>query len=292
MGGKNKKKDKKKGSAAKKSSEGKKLRVTMEAIQAMSDSDDSSGMPPEEEWDENTRKLKEAIESGAFDGDDDSFEDVELADDDSKEDDQEKPTTKSKVSKVAVDKGDENDEDEEVEEDESEEDSEPGDSNEEDAPQEAEMTNRDDDESDKKNDSDKDEPEEDANEDSDDEEKLPENTENMSIRQLNAMRQKSLKALADSILNKQSKMTWPETFDVISSDPLPFGSKSDDADEAETEVIDINDDLKREVTFYNVALEAVLEGRRQCENAGIPFSRPETFFAEMVKTDGKSLCTR
>jgi len=51
--------------------------------------------------------------------------------------------------------------------------------------------------------------------------------------------------------------------------------------------IEVHDDLKREVAFYNLALEAVHAARQQCETLGMPFTRPEDFFAEMVKTDGK-----
>lgn len=47
----------------------------------------------------------------------------------------------------------------------------------------------------------------------------------------------------------------------------------------------INDDLKRELEFYNQALYAAKEGRRRVLAAKVPFSRPEDFFAEMVKTD-------
>ncbi|OEU16528.1 eukaryotic rRNA processing, partial [Fragilariopsis cylindrus CCMP1102] len=49
--------------------------------------------------------------------------------------------------------------------------------------------------------------------------------------------------------------------------------------------LDIHDDLKREVAFYNTALEAVNLARPKCQEFGIPFSRPEDFFVEMVKTD-------
>jgi hypothetical protein len=71
---------------------------------------------------------------------------------------------------------------------------------------------------------------------------------------------------------------------VIPEEPLPFGGIS-----KEGSPLDVHDDLKREVAFYNVALESVKLARTLCGEAGIPFSRPEDFFAEMVKSDGKIL---
>ncbi|KAJ3303904.1 rRNA-processing protein and EBNA1-binding protein ebp2 [Kappamyces sp. JEL0829] len=50
-------------------------------------------------------------------------------------------------------------------------------------------------------------------------------------------------------------------------------------------VPDVNDDLKRELAFYEQALYAATEGRRLVKAAGVPFSRPSDYFAEMVKSD-------
>lgn len=54
---------------------------------------------------------------------------------------------------------------------------------------------------------------------------------------------------------------------------------------------DISDDLQRELAFYAQALEAVKKGRQLLKKEGVPFSRPNDYFAEMVKvwlsTDGK-----
>jgi rRNA-processing protein EBP2 len=50
-------------------------------------------------------------------------------------------------------------------------------------------------------------------------------------------------------------------------------------------VVDVHDDLKREVAFYDTALESVTLARAQCATANIPFARPTDFFAEMVKSD-------
>jgi rRNA-processing protein EBP2 len=80
-------------------------------------------------------------------------------------------------------------------------------------------------------------------------------------------------------------MPWAEKIFIIPPTPLPFGLEEG----ASGTPLDIHDDLKREVAFYDMALEAVVEARVKCKKADIPFSRPEDFFAEMVKTDGKLL---
>ena len=89
---------------------------------------------------------------------------------------------------------------------------------------------------------------------------------------------KALAVVLEEMTAAKKGMPWAETFDVIPAEPLPFTESP----------LDVHDDLKREVAFYNVALEAVKEARNRCIDAGIPFSRPEDFFAEMVKSDGTS----
>ncbi len=87
---------------------------------------------------------------------------------------------------------------------------------------------------------------------------------------------KALLAKAEELTSSHS---WVETFDILSKDQLPFHDKSTK--------LDIHDDLKREVAFYNMALEAVQDAKARCKAAKVPFTRPEDFFAEMIKTDGK-----
>jgi rRNA-processing protein EBP2 len=50
---------------------------------------------------------------------------------------------------------------------------------------------------------------------------------------------------------------------------------------------DIQDDLQRELAFYAQALEAARIGRAALIKEGVPFSRPNDYFAEMVKSDGQ-----
>ena len=92
---------------------------------------------------------------------------------------------------------------------------------------------------------------------------------------------KALKAVTEEQEAKKYGMAWAETFDVIPESSLPFGANGSDGNP-----LDVHDDLKREVAFYNLALEAVHIAREKCQEANIPFTRPVDYFAEMVKTDG------
>ncbi|KAK8041299.1 rRNA processing protein [Apiospora phragmitis] len=50
---------------------------------------------------------------------------------------------------------------------------------------------------------------------------------------------------------------------------------------------DVMDDLKRELAFYGQALEHVKQARSLLKAENVPFSRPNDYFAEMVKDDGQ-----
>ncbi|EPZ31254.1 Histone deacetylase superfamily domain-containing protein, partial [Rozella allomycis CSF55] len=50
-------------------------------------------------------------------------------------------------------------------------------------------------------------------------------------------------------------------------------------------VEDIHDDIKRELAFYNQALEAAAKAREVFLANNKPFTRPDDFFAEMLKSD-------
>lgn len=97
-----------------------------------------------------------------------------------------------------------------------------------------------------------------------------------SVETKNGRSSKALRVVTKDLVAKKAGWDWAETFDVVPSMELPFADKE----------VSIHDDLKREVAFYDMALEAVRMAKKNCEAASIPFSRPDDFFAEMVKTDG------
>lgn len=49
--------------------------------------------------------------------------------------------------------------------------------------------------------------------------------------------------------------------------------------------LQINDDIKREIAFYNTTRENVMKGMQILVQAKVPISRPDDFFAEMLKDD-------
>lgn len=234
-------------------------RVTLEALEAMSDSDDED--VPESQMNTKAKNLRQAITDGKFDhllesmkdDDDEEIEEASLHSSDGED----KPVAR-KGSKKEVEEA-VGDSDEEMEDQEEED--------------EAEQS----DEEQAENSGDEEEKESDEESSSDDE-------EDEKARRLKANNHNNAKALlvvTAELVAVHARLPWAETFDIIPSTPLPFSNKGD----PEHNPLDIHDDLKREVAFYNSALEAVNESRTICKQAGIPFSRPDDFFAEMVKND-------
>lgn len=66
---------------------------------------------------------------------------------------------------------------------------------------------------------------------------------------------------------------WIETLLIVSKEPCDLNGEQ------------VHDDLKRELSFYKQALAAAEEGKRRILAAGVPFSRPDDYFAEMIKSD-------
>jgi rRNA-processing protein EBP2 len=263
--------------------------VTMQALQELSsdDDDDDATLPPESEWSKEALALKAAIEAGTFDAavinkDDeegDPFEEVDLDDDDEDEED-------SNSMEVNEQKGAENDCEYDIDAKKENEDDDSGTDEDE---------NDEDDEDSKEGTSDLDksrkvEPSESVqNEDSEgDDEEVDSDTDDDEVSpnrssEHHVIQGKALCIVAASLAAEKKDWPWSETFDIIPPTPLPFADK--DSEGGTT--LGVHDDLQREVAFYDLALEAVLEAKRRCHSAGIPFTRPADFFAEMVKTDGR-----
>jgi len=64
---------------------------------------------------------------------------------------------------------------------------------------------------------------------------------------------------------------WVETLTITSSAP--------------THIDSVDDDMERELAFYNQALEAAKVAIDKFEEAGIKWKRPADYYAEMVKSD-------
>ncbi|KAE8251263.1 hypothetical protein A4X13_0g4076 [Tilletia indica] len=80
---------------------------------------------------------------------------------------------------------------------------------------------------------------------------------------------------ADGKGKAKGKLPWIETMSIVWNKSVEEEVGEDGKD----------DDLRRELSFYQQALHAAVEGRKLVETAGVTFSRPSDYFAEMVKTD-------
>eukprot|EP00761_Pharyngomonas_kirbyi_P001505 gb/GECH01001509.1/.p1 GENE.gb/GECH01001509.1/~~gb/GECH01001509.1/.p1 ORF type:complete len:254 (+),score=71.19 gb/GECH01001509.1/:1-762(+) len=81
-------------------------------------------------------------------------------------------------------------------------------------------------------------------------------------------------ALSEAVKRVRSNLDplpWLDTLSIVGTRPM--------VDEAQ-------DDLEREVAFYKGAAESAAAGQERLEKGGVPFWRPDDYFAEMVKADG------
>ncbi|KAF9113824.1 rRNA-processing protein and EBNA1-binding protein ebp2 [Mortierella sp. AM989] len=80
----------------------------------------------------------------------------------------------------------------------------------------------------------------------------------------------ALKRLREQIA-LPTNIPWSETQSITSTESV--------------NVADPDDDLNREIAFYNQALEAAIFGRERIRKEGGVFERPGDYFAEMIKSD-------
>ncbi|KAK4553909.1 rRNA-processing protein EBP2 [Recurvomyces mirabilis] len=69
------------------------------------------------------------------------------------------------------------------------------------------------------------------------------------------------------------------------SSTLPFSAAQSVTTSEPVQIADEEDDLTRELAFYQQSLNAVKEARIQLKKEGVPFTRPADYFAEMVKSE-------
>ncbi|KAL4577185.1 hypothetical protein LXL04_013289 [Taraxacum kok-saghyz] len=80
----------------------------------------------------------------------------------------------------------------------------------------------------------------------------------------------------EGILDKLNDIVFPE--DIEWTHKLSLDIPQEDE-------VDVNDDLARELAFYNQALQGTREAFVKFETMKLPFLRPSDYYAEMVKTD-------
>jgi rRNA-processing protein EBP2 len=247
-------------------------RLTLEAIEAMSDDSDDDDDQVGGELNTKAKNLRDAIASGKFDGILDKLNSA-MNDEESGEEFEEDVLGASDDEEDAGDVEDSDSQKGENCDDGEEEEAEEMDNDEDEAHAKAKefLARVDEASSDEEEDDDGDHSKNDVVA-----------SKAASRKESNDMNAKALAVAVTELRAEKAGMPWAETFAIIPSTPLPFGENGD----PESNPLDIHDDLKREVAFYNSALEAIKDARVKCTAANIPFSRPEDFFAEMVKTDG------
>ena len=66
---------------------------------------------------------------------------------------------------------------------------------------------------------------------------------------------------------------------------LPFSTHQILSTDTPVDIADVHDDMSRELAFYKQCLSGAETGRKRLKQEGVPFSRPNDYFAEMVKND-------
>ncbi|RYQ90730.1 hypothetical protein Ahy_B09g096746 isoform A [Arachis hypogaea] len=80
----------------------------------------------------------------------------------------------------------------------------------------------------------------------------------------------------DALLDKLGDISWPENVGWIHTLSIDIDQEQE---------VDVNDDLTRELAFYNQAFEGTKQAYQKLQSMGLPFLRPPDYYAEMVKTD-------
>ncbi|KAF8451815.1 eukaryotic rRNA processing protein EBP2-domain-containing protein [Terfezia claveryi] len=86
-------------------------------------------------------------------------------------------------------------------------------------------------------------------------------------------------------INNTSALTAAYNRISLPLNTLPFSEHLSHTSTTSAPIHDIHNDLNRELAFYTQALTAVKEARLLLHKEGVPFSRPNDYFAEMLKTD-------
>ncbi|KAL8136914.1 hypothetical protein V2J09_002915, partial [Rumex salicifolius] len=82
----------------------------------------------------------------------------------------------------------------------------------------------------------------------------------------------------EGLMDKLADIKWPDNVDWVHKLSIDLDVDGD-------KEVDVNDDLARELAFYTQALEGTRQAFGKLHSMGVPFLRPEDYYAEMVKSD-------
>ena len=86
-------------------------------------------------------------------------------------------------------------------------------------------------------------------------------------------------------INNTTALRKAHTLIALPYSTLPFSAHQTITTSEPVAIPDVNDDLTRELAFYKQCLDTATEGRNKLKAEGVPFTRPNDYFAEMVKSD-------
>jgi len=76
------------------------------------------------------------------------------------------------------------------------------------------------------------------------------------------------------LIKKQGKVPFTEHMTISNSEAVSI-----------PDALEVHNDIKREVAFYNSTRADVMKGMQFLVQSKVPISRPDDFFAEMLKSD-------
>lgn len=85
----------------------------------------------------------------------------------------------------------------------------------------------------------------------------------------------------DGLHDKLEEMAWTDEVGWVETQVITGGSTE--------QLEEVEDDLQRELAFYNQALDAAKQAVARFDKAGMKWRRPEDYYAEMVKSDDHML---
>ncbi|PKS05237.1 hypothetical protein jhhlp_008608 [Lomentospora prolificans] len=135
-------------------------------------------------------------------------------------------------------------------------------------------------------------PEEDDREDDEDEEEEEEDDDDdIPVSDLEDLEEDEKEDLIPhtrlTINNTAALLTSLNRIRIPTDSSAPFATHQSITSSTRTadDIPNVSDDLQRELQFYKQSRDAVLKARSLLLKEGVPFSRPNDYFAEMVKSD-------
>ena len=149
----------------------------------------------------------------------------------------------------------------------------------------SEIGDSDDEDDDEDNEKDNQEEEDDEDDDDDEEEDL--DLDDLSVSSEDEENIAASARVRETINNKEGLLAALKRFALDTSTKVPFAYHQSIVSSKKTEesIPDVEDDIVRELAFMNQALEAARIARKLLLKEKVPFTRPNDYFAETLRSD-------